>query len=412
MIARLYSYFGIIGVVSILLWVAALAVALVGAPRGRRYRWLFAALGLLAAAWGFAHVNSLSVSAIRLDQRAEIEASKEALRRVQEDAEMSGKVRVRFAEDAPGEADAIAGMRKGEPAADALATPETATLDAGEKVPAYRLKGKQARKTASGGTNEVFVGDRLTAEQRAAESKVRMLKSDQLVEANRLDHYNLLAVRGLFWLVLFAIAIDYLWRFGRPFRCYFPLPISSHWIDAHFARPHAVWIASDAPETWGRYVSDLVRKGESFIDFGPDGAVPAALPRLRLWRLRLANLPVMTYGAPGQPDEGEFVFDAAWFGRCGVGVRDPETSRRLIADLEAYLRMRSLTHAVARRPVHLAWRWPDLPPAADVERLMRLCRETNWTFVVLAPHPPPPSIAGAFDDVVTGSGTGRIQERP
>ena len=241
MIVRLYSYFGIVGCASIVAWAGALGLlatqAVFGAfaPHRHRPRAYLAVLGLAAAGFILAQINSNRVSAVPLD---------------------SG----------------------GQPV---VAQPvEELQSEAG--VPAYMQMGKQHR---DGGSAAPAV---TPAEQKP----VRTYQEAQLLEANQLDRWNLLITRGTLLLALLGLVADYLARFNRTTGNSYPLPIAGPWLD-RLAPKSRTLLAGQLDLK--AYLETAVRRGETFLYFGAADPWPApALPRLgKYWPLAK-----LVYGKP------------------------------------------------------------------------------------------------------------------
>jgi len=317
---KLYTYFGIVGIASILAWLGAIGVFIVFARSRRRHVFYASALGLAVAAYVLARVNSLNVSAIQMDQSEDLAAAQQAQQRLREQISEDGRITspVKFAEDAPGEDSDAAGKRKEASVPIAGRTNAAlATLDAGE--PAYRQQGKQKRET---GKKQAVVkeGEAGSPKEEAA---ARTLKAPDLILANRLDRYNLIVVRLLLLISVILIGWDYVQRFNTTFDAHAPLPLSGHWIDLHFPKTHAVHIANPDLHPLKPYMETVVRKGETFLYFGSqDPWAVEALPRLQVAGRGGWFLPKLVFGPPGTPAGSNFLFDAVWFGRylrCSPG---------------------------------------------------------------------------------------------
>ena len=367
MLGQLYQYFGIVGLASIVAWGVALGLLVLGArQRRRQYRYLVA-LGLATLALVLAHINSRAVSAIDTDRTEELQAARR--RQQQARAAETAAAGPRFAEDAA-------------PADDPA-------------VPAYRLAGKQQRE---GGKKQPLIASD-TEPAAAAKPARRMMKEADVVRANRLDRYNLLAARSTLGLVLLLVLWDYVARFNRTFESWWPLPIGGKWLDALSHKSHSVFLVSP-PERFCRDLLErVVRRGETFIYCGPTDPcpAPAGLPRLAIGRKVLSALATLV-----QADDNfdaEFVLESAWFGRYGVVVTHPAAVRRLWQQLLPYLRIRQLTRATAPHTVNLLWNLPTPPPEPVLHELLALTRETNFRLIISSPQPPSPALAAQFEEV-------------
>ena len=366
MIGQLYYYFGSVGLASIVAWAAALAMLVLSARHPRRqYRYL-AALGIAALALVLANINSRAVSAIATDRTEELQAGR--ARQQQARAAETATTGPRFAED-PAPADNPA-------------------------VPAYRLAGKQQRE--SGKKQPLIANDLEPAA--ATKAAGRVMKEADVVRANRLDRYNLLAARSTLGLVLLLVLVDYVARFNRTFESWWPLPIGGKWLDALSHKSHSVFLVSPPERFCRELLERVVRRGETFIYCGAsDPCAAATLPRLAIGRKALTELATLV-----QTDDNfdaEFVLESAWFGRYGVVVTHPGAVRRLWRELLPYLRIRQLTRAAAPHTVNLLWNLPTSPPEAVLRELLALTRETNFRLIISSPQPPPPELAAKFEEV-------------
>ena len=236
MIGQLYSYFGAVGLASIAAWAAALALLALGARHRRRQYGYLAALGIAALALVLAHINSRAVSAIATDRTEELQAARARQRQAR--AAETATSGPRFAED-PAPVD--------DPA-----------------VPAYRLAGKQQRES---GKKQPLVANE-TEPTTAATPARRVMKEADVVRANRLDRYNLLAARSTLGLVLLLVLWDYVARFNRTFESWWPLPIGGKWLDALSHKSHSVFLVSPPERFCRELLERVVRRGETFIYCG------------------------------------------------------------------------------------------------------------------------------------------------
>lgn len=373
MIAKLYLYFGLTGIASALAWVLAAGCLAWAWPRRRRPAGLFAALGVGAAALALAAVNSARVSAIRLDRTDELAAAQEQLRRIRE-AEAAeseaGVIVPRFAEDAPGERSDLAGFTR-----DQLAAATGALSVAGE--PEYRRQGKQQRE--SGKSGPLVAGG---ADVAPEPPKERTLKQADLLKALRLDRLNRLGARFAVLLALGLIAWDYLQRFNAIREPYYPLPIGGRWLNDLWPRSGSAEAKAASAAELAGLLRHLVRKGETFVCFGPQDPLPAeaVLFRLQVRRWRLWRLPKLAWGEAGLPTDCEFLFDALWFRRYCVVHAVPAAAVRDLEGLAAWLELARRTRASALHGVNIVW-WLPPPPPELRARLQAVCADANFRFV-------------------------------
>ncbi|MEI8063254.1 MAG: hypothetical protein WCH84_04225 [Verrucomicrobiota bacterium] len=324
MIIRLYGYFGVIGLASIIAWCGALALlatqAVLGvfAPHRQRPRAYLIMLGLAITGYILAQINSNRVSSVPLDSGGQpvIQQSVEELQ-----------------------------------------------SEAG--VPAYRQIGKQRRE---GGSAAPIV----PVEQKPALS----YREAQLLEANQLDRWNLLITRGTLLLALLALVADYLARFNRTTGHSYPLPIAGPWLDRLVPKLHTL-LTGDL-DLKG-YLETVVRRGETFLFFtATDPWAASTLPRLG----KFYQLAKLTYG---QPADCEFYFNAVWFNRYCVVV-PTDAALLVLPQLQLFLEWHTFTKAAARQTVHVVWDLPAPPPEQLLQNLIALGCETNFK-IILKPMP-------------------------
>ena len=350
MIARLYVYFGIVGIASILCWAGALVIVPACYASRRRTRLYAIALGLSLLGLLLALINSHRVSNIQI------------LREEPPPATLAD-------EDAP------------EPKAPALS---------------YREVGKQKRE--EGKKQDMGELTENTRPPDDARSGRAMPEADAMA-ADRFDRMNLFFARWVPWLALVMVGFDYLSRFNRTRGYLFPLPIAGRAVDALFPKTHSVLLTLEPPagcepaggyrDVLRRYLEDVVRKGETFIYCGPTDLWHAPelyrLPPVRgrrLWPLRKIH-----HGVGDAPTDARFVFDSAWFGRYCFVVTDAEAATALLASLADYLEVRRVPRAAARRTVHVVWHFASPPPSDTIRELLFLCPETNFKLTVVADAP-------------------------
>ncbi len=349
--AKLYCYFGFVGIASIVAWGTALfLLAAFAASRTRTPAYL-AALVLSLLGFVLAKVNSHNISQIEVDRSAEEAALKER------------------ASEKP----------KAEP------------------IPAYREHGKQKREAPAKPTARdlAAVGDEADA------AIARRLPDADVIRADSYDRLNLFFARITPWLALVLVSLDYLSRFNRTLGYLPPIPIAGRAVDALCRKTHAVHLQTSNPAVLRRYLADVVRKGETFVYLGETDPVPdGELPRWRLGRWRWRPVKKLAVSGQGFPTS-DFVFDSAWFGRYCFVATDLNVARDLAADLIEYLRARTVPRAVARRTVNVVWDFPRPLLAPRLKELAALARETNIKLLVVSPDPPGDMFVAIFEERVS-----------
>ena len=376
MILKLYEYFGVVGILSIVAWAAAVVLLALGVRRHMHHAQCLFALGLAVGAWMLAKTNSSNVSAIQLDHRDEVTA----------------QLKAKQAAEAANEPDATAAAVK------------FAEGDPEDQMPEYRKQGKQVRAKSkpSGQTPAQTLAVGPNADEQEP-PPVRSMREADLLAANRLDRLNLLIARLILWLAACGVVLDYLARLNATV-CRWPLPIAGRWIDHLFDKTHAVLFRAGAQHglTPRGYAEQVIRKGESFIYFGESDpwAARTWLPRIVVGPWSFWRLPKLDYADPEAPATGEFVLDAAWFNRCGVvAVRD-EDCLPLLEHVSELLERRHEAGAMARKTVHLIWDLPAVPLAEEIAPLIRIAPETNVKVVVWTREPVGAEFAALFEEEI------------
>ncbi len=368
MIAKLYDYFGVLGLSSIVVWMAAVVLMAIYA-RKQRQRYCLLALVVAGVGVFIGDVSSDRVSAIRLDRRDEMAAAQKIQR---EQAAASGE---------SGSAAPALQFAEGNPE---------------DTLPDYRKQGKQVRDAGrrAASTNVV---------EREEESSrpERYMRQEDLLAANKLDRVNLMIVR-LVLLVALGLALwDYLAWFNSTAESRWALPLAGKWMDDLFRKSHAVLVLSRAESrmTPDKYLERMVRKGENVIYFGDhDPWAGEVCPRLKLWKWPLWSLPKLVYGAAGSPQGSEFALDAAWFGRYSVVITQNLEAVSLLEDMVGVILERHDTGASARKTLHLVWDFVELPPEETIASLVRVARDTNVKLAVWSTEPVTPGMAALFEE--------------
>jgi len=445
-IGRLYTYFGVVGTASVVGYLATwvILVACARSPKRTRfyaYAFLLSLLALLLA-W----INSHNISNIEVDRTEQIEAmrAKQAAAREEEEEaksrEPETKPAARFAEETPEEAKDLAGKgqekdkpaekgTKGVTADEAKAAAKGAEEELSKKGVedgaddaerategrrhAYREQGKKAREE---GKKRKIEDVQDVVETKKAVS-ARMMPEADVIAADRFDRVNLFFARLTPWLALALVCLDYLSRFNKTFGYYFPLPIAGRIVDALFPKTHSVHLHTASvdprptpPPTGSepsggdqgvlrQYLEDVLRKGESFIYFGPTDLWQAPeLHRITLRKRKLGAVTKLTYDSADALADSRFIFDSVWFGRYCFVVTDAEAARKLVGDLIDYLRMRRIPRAAAWSTVHIVWAFEASLPHESLRELLLLSKETNFKLVVVSAGPPPEALAPAFEE--------------
>jgi len=434
--ARLYDYFGFVGIASILCWLCALVMLVGFFASPRRTRLYLAAFGVAFLGYILALANSHNISQIEVDRSEEIAAAREHQRAIQEEEERAKREAAepptkvpRFAEETIEEAQDKAGQKApkkgdespapttGTGAAPQPATSDLTTTDGVSPAPkaepderaapvyGYRKLGKKERE--EGKEREVDgMSGRVPS---VAAPLARTMPEADVVAADRFDRLNLFAARLVPWLALMLIVFDYLSRFNKTTGYLVPLPIAGRIVDALFPKTHAVLLHASTEDGLRRHLADAVRKGETFVYLGPrDLWHTPVLYRLPLRKWNLWGLERIVYPDPESdaeapataPDDSRFILDALWFGRYCFVMTDEGAARSFLSDVLDLLERRRATRAAAWRAVHLVWAFDPPLPGGLLSELVFLCRETNFKLTVVVAEAPKGDLAAAFEEQI------------
>ena len=458
---RLARYFRLAGTASVLAWLAATAVLAVFAFRLRRLSFCFIAAGLCGLALLMAYilagpltlaiwagllcaaaivwrrvsrtalcagtialalagvllgeVNSRAVSEIRIDRTAELLAARRRQERLRADEVarlQAGTADIQFVEDTDQDRLDLAGKTATQAALLTASRPA-------DGVPEYRRRGKQTRSAPKPTGTAADFAELADGVARREVRPGRAMRAPDVIRANRLDRVNLVAVRLGLLVAILMLATDYLDRFNRTTGAWLALPVAGRIIDALFPKTRTAWVRSAAAAALRGHLETVVRKGETFVYFGPADPwrdVPPAPPRFDLpARLRrrpppdgdppLHRLPLGLWPVGkivrrpdgAFPDSG-FIFESAWFGRYCFVIEGAEAAGEVLAHFRDRLERRRRSRAAARKTVHLVWHLPERPCPDGLEELAWLCRETNFKLLVWSADGPPDETADAFEE--------------
>ena len=327
---KLYTYFGLVGITSIICWAAALWMAYRYRRHEQRTKKYFAALLIALAGFYFSKVNSENVSSIRVDRREEMEKAQQAKRKQQEleqkaaedekaEAEKEGKKE--FSDLTVKEEELGADM-KPETKLDASPpekskTPQESatagTITTEKETESQGAADEPAPKSGSGsedktgtisdtgedenedegeniyekatreGTDYDYrkAGKKKRAEGKqdkdsAIESTVKkeekfagkLLPEPDKLMADKLDIWNLFAARWILVLAITLVVWDYLTRFNTTFNTVMPLPIGGPWLDRLYPKNHVVILPWAPLNALRNFLQTIISKGETFIYFG------------------------------------------------------------------------------------------------------------------------------------------------
>jgi len=389
-IGSLFNYFGFVGVLSVLLWVAAWALGIAYAVRWRKMAIGRAVLALAVAAWILAGVTSAAVGRIRVDPskvaapKAEDPAKTKAVEALKRRA-----ANIQFAEDSKTDALDLGGA----------GASEMQAVKGAPAVEDYRSRGKQQRD--AGKSRDDASGDEAPEASPAVEESARFLPEADVIRANRWDRINLGLVRLTLLAAAVLVVFDYFRRFNRALDPVAPLPFSGAAVDAVIPKSRVVCLR-DAGKDDGAlrsFLERLVRKGETFIYLGPGDPWPAqaSLPR---WRAKWCRrgLDKLACDATASGGRRDFAFEAAWFNRACVTTTDAAAAEGMFDHV-----VRSLggprPREAARKTVNLVARLATPPSPATLAAIASRCEANNLRLVVVSSQAPSGETAALFDEV-------------
>jgi hypothetical protein len=375
----------------------------------------WAALAVAVGGLVLAKVNSHNVSAIEIDFSQQLEAAKARAEEMDADeaptaesemsdaAEQAKREEVKAKEDdaqkegkAPGPIEQQGADAPPDDPSDNASDDAAQPAGSAPKY-SYRQEGKVQREAGKQLEEKIPIDS--TADGEEVASGGRLMSMQQVAEANRWDRLNLRFARWTFYLALGLCVIDYFRRFNTTFGCYLPLPFSAPLVDSLFPKSHTVCVGK-RPRNWKRYLARAVRKGETFVYFSNKD--PWRQQRLRRlpWYIPLPwRLDKVCCTNGDRHFEDEFLFESAWFGRyCFILAGDGPPAVDLLESLAAFLDLRHATRARARRTVNVVWDLDTAVPEATLDRLLPLCRETNFRLIVTRIAPSDAGQANRFDE--------------
>jgi len=358
--------------------------------------WVLAA-GLAAAGVVLAILTSEGIRSIEVDRSAEVLAAEAAGAKAAREKLRDRAAGIRFAEDTAADQADVAGVS----VAEEQGAYERAVEEQMAKIPAYRSRGRQERRTAAGAAAAPAAGggdgsgDGNTAKEGGQDrgassegdrSQARTLPEAHLVVADRFDRINRAVAWTALALALGLVSVEYVRLFNSTFDAVWPLPLAGTAIDGAFAKSHVVDATADQRARLTGFLEQAVRKGESFVLFADADPWPGRdrLDRLSCGPLRW-SIPKRTFSSAelqADPALGEIVFETAWFGR-GVFVLTGEPGAAdVLAGFLAAMERRHACRAVAARTVNLAWALESPPEAPHRDTIDHLAAGMNVRAVV------------------------------
>lgn len=369
-----WNSFGVLGYVAVAATIAVPLLLASALLRRSSPRPLHLAVVLAAVAVACSEINSLiHVDRLQPDRAAEVaaqeaaaEARKQGRLAALEQGRESQAAKIRFAEDAQGDALDRAGLDESD-----LAYLERIEREAGEET---RPEWQQEKKARGGIEAELeTLADRLDGDDDspagvdtgAADPEPIVVSEAELAMAHRVDRLSLGWARLLLLAGLALTGIDWLRRGNDYERAYLPLPVPSRLLAA--ARPLPAVVVRPWPprRSIAEELAWLLRRGDSFVYLAAsDAAAGDVMTRLARFENRRWPAQILRVGDQGEACSDRFMFEALWYGRCSFVIDDPARAERLVKAFGGFLEERQATRARAAQTAHIVWDLSAADPPA------------------------------------------------
>jgi len=212
-----------------------------------------------------------------------------------------------------------------------------------------------------------------------------VMSKDNLDLANRLDGLLLSILRGMIFLTIVYLIIDYLRRLNRYEDSYFPLPLPSLIVETLAPVPGVRKWPSAHRRTILKELEELSRRNQPFLYFGDDPQLSQQIPshhfRLPARRWPIEVLPIHFKGHPLHED---FIFEALWYGRSSFYSDNPIEAKDILMHLANLMIERKEARAKTAQTVNLVWNL-SAPLSKDIIKLFSLLGPETGFSLVLAP---------------------------
>lgn len=380
-----WQIFGIIGYLSVLLGVAAVASWLVYWKKPAR--WLVnAALIMAVTAWFASRIHSTGyISRIEIDpsdKLAELQARQKAKEQALIDSRNDEVAQVQFAEDAKGEAIDTAGMDD----ADLKYLKAISEGDSPEWKKEKKQRGSSDKEDDSLegqiGAKEKTEGADVKEIEKEQRPDPILLKEPAVVLANRLDLWNLRFATALFWTAIAIAILDYLRRANIHTEASPPIPLPSAWLHAITPLPPLVQLPPSPRRSIPQELSWLTRRGDRFLLFTdkpgtPETVINTLKPLSRWpWQLDLIHL-----DESNPFTNNEFVLESLWYHRASFIVDSPDRASHLLGSIIRMLTIRQQSRARCAQAVHIVWDMNYTLPEEILDTLSSLAAATGFSLV-------------------------------
>jgi len=380
-----WDIFSTIGYASIAVWLCIPVLWIVHMLRRPRGLWCHVAVMLGVVAFVLAKINSDSyVSRIQVDRSVQIQEQldrQELARQQATKAREDEVAQIRFAEDDYDDFLDRAGMDESD--IKYLKNFE------GDDAPEWKKEKKQRSDGTIDDSLEAQIG--ATEEQEGVESEVitekepvePILMSDRdKLAADRLDAANLTIIRGLLWIGLIIVVVDYLKRANVYDEAYFPLPLPSSWVDSFTSREPVVFRSESPRRSLHDELRFFARRGESFVYMtNDDAAADQAAGTVYRLPFRRGPVAVLTVDNSDELMDDDFIFETLWYGRNSFAVNSVARAEQMLSRFLELMQERQSTRARAVQTVHVVWD-VALPISEEIQhRFVRLGHATGYTLL-------------------------------
>lgn len=385
---RLFDYFGLIGIGSILTWVAALTLVGVYAFHKPMRRPMIPRVALVVAfvSLVLGLVNSANVDAIEAireeapSQEPEVKSKTlETMKRRRDEINMPDGTPSEPI-DKPGGYDY---RQRGKVERDSSAS-------LGQPPPTDGAGSEEASKAT---TKPAGAATQPTTKPAA---EPRRMPGIDVSRANRYDGLNQNAIRLTLVLIVLTLIYDFLRRLNQTAEGVVTLPITGDWLDTIAPKSRAAWVVSSKPATLARSLAaHVARKGESFVMVGGDPFPSRLIPATTVGT-HACKLPVMTFGPGCEPYPDRFLAESVSFRRAGIVTRDIDSATRLFRAFDALVKNKNLP-ARAPRTVNIIWAGSPTT-LAELAHLIETSEERNIKVVVVSAERPTADNARLFNE--------------
>lgn len=402
---ELINYAGVLTIV-----IVAVAMVVFVRSLGRRDRTVLLSKALLVALFGLMGANATwrDVSSLKPDRSEEQEEARRRL--AEQEARAEGRDEVaspnsriadymRFAEDSADDRLDVAG-RKTEAQLAAEAATNRNTYAYGEDDVAdlggvsatedpeyaYRRMGKVDREA---GKRVESDATETVKEETAVDVGGRVLPEKDVYAATNIGRVLNDVALLVFWLIVLALILDYLWRYRRTFDAYCPLPLGLIFVDwLLWKKTRSCVVAEGTEGQVPAFLQSLLARGSGFIYMGDEAPfAEPTVPRLRFGRLPILRTRVETVRSSADWPGVEFGFETAWFGRGCYSLVGKGFAQSCLEEIVELMKLRRQTRAYCPRTLHLVWDFSTPPAPELLDELLFVCSDANIRVILFGAAP-------------------------